>query len=439
MISAVVDEELQPPKVESSTSPSPPARTTSRTVLWLVLIAFLVRLGFLLILQTYRPGRIDDYTIGGETTNIALTIARGQGFSNAMNGLPSGPTAWLAPVYPYLVALVFRFLGVMSVSSVIFIFAMQGLISALTVIPIVGIAEHTTGRTAGLWAARIWAIFPWFCKWSVTWIWDTSLSALLLAFLFWYAAAWPETANQKAKTWIGFGALWGFALLVNPSLGAFLPVALAWCAYELHRRREKWLKPVALSLAVCTVVVLPWLARNRAVFGQWVFLRSNFGFEFALGNYRGSLGRGWGAHPSGDMEFPKYQKMGEIAYVRWREREALQWVEENPRDFIALTAKRVSYFWDGSSMHYRTRIPWYWAPASYVLISFLLLPALLIARRRRLLAWPMFLGLLLLYPVPYYLTFTQARYRHPIEPIMILLIAYAGVESLRSLRAPRSC
>ena len=90
-------------------------------------------------------------------------------------------------------------------------------------------------------------------------------------------------------------------------------------------------------------------------------------------------------------------------------------------------------------MHYRTSIPWYWAPTSYVAMSILLLPAFLLARRRHLRAGAMFLGLMLFYPVPYYLTFTQARYRHPIEPIMLLLIAYAGVESVRYLREQRSC
>jgi len=85
-------------------------------------------------------------------------------------------------------------------------------------------------------------------------------------------------------------------------------------------------------------------------------------------------------------------------------------------------------------MEFFGAMPWYWAPWSYVVVSFLMLPALLIAHRRRLRAWPLFFGLLLLYPVPYYLTFTQARYRHPIEPIMVLLIAYAGVESACGLR-----
>jgi hypothetical protein len=55
---------------------------------------------------------------------------------------------------------------------------------------------------------------------------------------------------------------------------------------------------------------------------------------------------------------------------------------------------------------------------------------LLVAHRRNLHAWQMFFGVLLLYPLPYYLTYSQVRYRHAIEPIILLLIAYAGVETV---------
>ena len=40
-------------------------------------------------------------------------------------------------------------------------------------------------------------------------------------------------------------------------------------------------------------IVSPWLVRNCLVFGQAVFLRDNFWFEFSLGNYRFSNGMGW--------------------------------------------------------------------------------------------------------------------------------------------------
>jgi 4-amino-4-deoxy-L-arabinose transferase-like glycosyltransferase len=403
------------------------------TIFSLVLVAFAVRLTFLILLRTYRVDRIDDFCISGETTNIAASIVWGHGFRSAFNGENTGPTSWIAPAYPYLVALVFRFFGVLTQASIIFIFAVQSLFSALTVVPILGIAKHSVGRRAGLWAAWTWCLFPWFSKWSVTWLWESSLSALLLSLLFWCALSLPETPTRKS--WIGFGALCGLALLTNPALATFLPVSLAWCGYELHRRKREWLKPMLSSMLVCLIVISPWLLRNRIVFGHWVFLRSNFGFEFALGNYHSSLGRGWGgSHPSGNQrEFKKYKQMGEYAYIQSRQEQAFQFVREYPWEFITLTAKRIGYFWDGSAMIYRQSIPWYWVPSSFPVLSFLLLPALLLAHRRNLHAWPIFFGALLLYPLPYYLTFSVVRYRHAIEPIILLLIAYAGVEAVSKL------
>jgi|HubBroStandDraft_2_1064218.scaffolds.fasta_scaffold17962_2 4-amino-4-deoxy-L-arabinose transferase-like glycosyltransferase len=434
--SAAAIEEVKPPDPAGLPGPRGAPAWRSSAIFWAVVAGLLLRLAFLFIVRTYVPGRIDDTRIAGETTNIATSIAIGHGFSSALNGNPTGPTAWLAPVYPYFVSFVFRWLGSLTTKAVIFLFVAQSLFSALTVVPIFGIATRTVGRQAGHWAAWIWALFPWFSRWGLTWVWDTSLSALLLAALFWYTVKLPEEpVRATRRMWIGFGASWGFALLVNPSLGAFLPLSLAWRGYQLYRRGEKWFLPAVVSIAACAIVISPWLVRNRAAFGQWVFLRSNFGFEFALGNYHGSLGRGWGTHPSGNKaEFGKYLQMGEIAYVHSRQEQALQFVKERPREFFELTVKRLSYFWDGSSMEFFGAMPWYWAPWSYVATSFLMLPALLIAHRRRLRAWPLFFGLLLLYPIPYYLTFTQVRYRHPIEPIMVLLIAYAGVESACGLR-----
>lgn len=404
------------------------------TVFWMVLIAFAVRVSFMLLLGTYRFDRADDYGVG-EITNIAASIVKGLGFSSPFSSEYSGPTSWVAPVYPYVVALVFRYFGIMTHASIIFIFTVQSLFSALTVIPILGIARRTVGRRAGMWAAWTWILFPWFSKWAVTWLWEVSLSALLFTLLFWCALYLPEASRRKS--YLTFGAVWGFALLVNPTLSTLLPVSLAWCCYDLHLRKKEWLKPALTSLLVCAIVISPWLLRNRAVFGHWVFLRSNFGVEFALGNYPSSFGRGWGGkHPSGNLkEYTDYKQMGEIAYVQSKQELAIQFVRDSPVEFLTLSAKRVVYFWDGSAMAYHVPLPWYWVPSSYAVISFLLLPALLVAHRKKLHAWQMFFGALLLYPVPYYFTFSQVRYRHVIEPIILLLIAYAGVEAARKFTA----
>lgn len=428
MASAILEEDVRASTLADSPAASKALPEGPATVFWIVLAAFVVRVAFLFLAKTYRYDRSADLVTANEITNIAISIVKGRGFSRPFVDGYTLPTAWVAPAYPYFVALVFRLFGNMTRASITFVLMIQGLFSALTVVPILGIARRTVGRRAGLCAAWAWALFPWFAKWSVTWIWDMSLSALLLSLLLWYALRLPDMPSNR--TWLGFGALCGLALLVNPALLTFIPVALAWCGFELHRRKQEWLKPAVISMLVCATVISPWLVRNRAVFGQWVFLRSNFGFEFALGNYHGSLGRGWGGrHPTGNpTELQKYEQMGEIGYVQAKQAQAVQFVMRMPREFLTLTALRILYFWDGSDLDYTAPIQWYWMPFSFEVISFLLLPALLVAHRRNVTGWQMFFGVLVLYPIPYYLTFSQVRYRHAIEPLILLLISLAVVE-----------
>jgi hypothetical protein len=125
--------------------------------------------------------------------------------------------------------------------------------------------------------------------------------------------------------------------------------------------------------------------------------------------------------------------MGEPTYVRSKLQEALSAVRENPSRAIHTTAQRVAYFWDGSAMGYRPQVVWYWLPWSFAWFSFLLLPSMLFAILRRVRAWPLFFAVLLLYPIPYYITYSQVRYRHVLEPLMLLLLA-----CLLPLRQPRN-
>lgn len=318
----------------------------------MVVLAFAVRIGFMVAAHTYlfERYRVDEYSYFNETTNIARSIAEGRGFSSPFGAAYTGPTSWIAPVYPYLCALFFALFGVFSTNAAVALLSLQSLISALTCVPILGIAERTVGRRTGFVAALLWAGFPWFSKWAVSWVWEISLSTLLFTCLFWYALRQSEPAC--GKLWLGFGALWGIALLVNPALLPLLPASLVWCGFQIHRAGGKWVKPALLALAACVLVISPWLVRNRMVFGQWAFLRSNFGFEFWLGNARYATPRGWiGQHPAGNPgELARYRAMGEPAYVRWKLQDALATVRQSPWEFVKLTARRAAYFWDGSAM-----------------------------------------------------------------------------------------
>ena len=83
----------------------------------IVLAGVITRLALMTFGHTYRYSpRNDHFGFGWETGRIARAIALGQGFSNPFHGI-TGPTAWIAPAYPYFLAGVFKIFGIYSDAS----------------------------------------------------------------------------------------------------------------------------------------------------------------------------------------------------------------------------------------------------------------------------------------------------------------------------------
>jgi hypothetical protein len=97
----------------------------------LLVCGFILRFGFVLWKKTYIGSPNDNIPFGEEICSIADHIVRGQGFSSPFHQ-DTGPTAWVAPVYPYLVALVFRLFGSYSVGSAMVLLGIQCIIAAST-------------------------------------------------------------------------------------------------------------------------------------------------------------------------------------------------------------------------------------------------------------------------------------------------------------------
>ena len=104
------------------------------SLLFIFLLALLLRLAVITVGHTYRiTPRRDHFQFGWEMGRIARSIALGQGFSSPTD-LPSGPSAWAPPVYPYLLAGIFKLFGIYSSGSGWVILAFNSLFSALTCI-----------------------------------------------------------------------------------------------------------------------------------------------------------------------------------------------------------------------------------------------------------------------------------------------------------------
>src|SRR5271156_1541236 len=284
---------------------------------WMVGIALFLRVGWILAGHTYKFKSTDDnFGFGWEMGRIAAAIASGHGFSNPF-GAATGPTAWEPPLYPYLTAGVFQIFGIYSRLSAFVLLSINSVFSALTCIPIFLIARRIFSEKVAVASAWTWALLPYAMTWSTRWVWETSLSALLVAVIFWLALTMDE--RDGLRPWLWFGLLWGIAALNSTVLIAFLPASGLWAWYHRAKRRKPSLLGIVLASAVFIACVTPWTLRNYRTFGKFIFIRDNLGAELHLGNSRGADGT-WMQylHPTQDVYAMRmYTSMGELAYIEW--------------------------------------------------------------------------------------------------------------------------
>ena len=255
--------------------------------------------------------------------------------------------------------------------------------------------------------------------WPTTWIWEMSLSALLLSILVLESLRLADNPNWKA--WARFGLIWGIAALTNPALLAFLPAAGLYPAHRLWRNGQAWLRPASTAALVFALCIAPWLVRNRVAFGEWIF----HSWERAVRIFTGQLSSqqclGWyGKHPSEN----KFEMPDMSAWVRSltspRRSGRAGFREEVSAANSSISAPRV-WWLSGRGAPSRPTI-------GFAHGFFEPLAALCCWAYRRSAygaegAW-LFFWLMFCYPFTYYLVFTQPRYRHAIEPEMLLLGTY---------------
>ena len=206
---------------------------------------------------------------------------------------------------------------------------------------------------------------------------------------------------------------------------AFLPFCGLWVWRQRHRRGLSSFGGVALSSLVFFLVLTPWLARNYKVFGRLV-LRDDFGLQFRLGNGPSADGMLMAyLQPNlNRLELEKFQRMGEVAYADSCKQAAFEWIRAHPARFAVISLKRFFYYWNGVPKPTSSVAPVDFRDAPFLTTSVLALWGLGRAlRQKRPGAW-LFAGLVLTYPTIYYFVFPHARYRHPIEPELLILIVY---------------
>ena len=404
---------------------------------------FLIRVLYITIVHTYRIRPEEDHLqFGWEMGRIARALATGFGYADPFTG-HSGPTAWSPPLYPLLIAAVFKVFGVYTAASAWVLLTINSIFSAATSSVIYEIAArcfHRTGRARkiALWSGWLWALYPAAMQFAVRWIWDMCLTAFLFSKIFVVALRVrgigeqaPDSKSSTTIRWAAFGLLAGAVALLNSTLLLFLPVCGLWMLIGVLKAKAPMgatLARGALACAVTLACLAPWTIRNYTVFHTFIPMRGNLGAELHQSILPENGGFPWGATiPVCDVcpVFQQYRQMGEAAYVRHEGELAKQEIAAHKLRFIEYSLKRFYFFW-GSVPKPPEKGVFIEAmrEANYFFLNLASLLGLALALKNRIPGAVLFAWAFALVPFTYYLITVQARFRHPLEPIMLILAVY---------------
>jgi 4-amino-4-deoxy-L-arabinose transferase-like glycosyltransferase len=361
--------------------------------------------------------------VGNEPSHIAAALASGLGFSAPYAHAPIAPTAQQPPLYPPILAGIFRVFGIYTVQSAWVAVLVNILAGAVTAVLLYYVGRLHFGETVGVLAAWLW-VFPWTYRLSSFSVSLTSacLAALGLTALF----LWVPGMLASGWRWFVLGIYCGLLILLQPAL---LTVALAygvWLALSNARSRRVVIAGILIATAGLLLTVSPWTLRNYVVFGRFIPVRDNFGLELWLGNRPGMQGKGTvdysGDFP--DIDPTDYARLGELPFMDAKFHEAQEFIMSDPAGFAGRAVRRMAEFWSLSFS-----FPW-------MVVGLLgwIGAVLALWKDRRGWVWLVMLGV---FPLVYCVTHNFPNYRHPMEPVVILLAAYCIVEIVSKLKRRR--
>lgn len=393
-----------------------PVRWIAGSPLRAFLAIFLVGLVLRLWMFSFVPKDLIPPNPKWETGAVAISLAQTGRFADPYL-IPTGPTAHMQPLQVGAASLLYRVLGVGHAGGLvrwILVLAVCSLLWAS--LPWLG-NRLGVGREAGVVGGMAGALAVGFPS-EVEPVSALALFALLALF----AARWRRSATSLGRSLL-LGLATGVAFHLQPVL---LPVVLGCVAFELWWSREpRKVGFAGMLLLGMLLACLPWGWRNYQTFEKVFFIRGNLGLELYVGNHPGahadidvSSARRSFRHPRTDLaEAERVLEIGEAAYMREKQHEALAWIGDNPGEFLRLTATRVLYFWLGP-LHEPVRAFGYTVLFLLAVVgAWRVLPNLRAPERAALLI-P-----LATYPLVYYVVAYMPRYG---EPVRWILFLFAG-------------
>jgi len=444
----------------------------------LAVFAIAVRAAAVFAVGSYK---LDHVTY--EHGEIARNLVEGRGFVVRWMGA-EGPTSQQAPVYPTFVAAFYWLFGVQTTSAVLAIQLAQCVIGGLLAAGVVMLASILMpNRPGAAWQSGIGvAVYPTLV-YSATHVQVASLATTLLVLVLWTAARAGQSRSLFHATVCGL--IGGLLVLTDPILGLVVLVAFGviWTEnsvskqestrsssdvpatrysefrtqYSVRFRRLPFARVqlIAVVLAAFTAVTTPWIMRNYVVHGEFVFVKSTFGYAFWQGNHPQSFGTDKiPLPPSSDREATPSGGLRGLEQSLWRTRmidtlyiddavlpneriaelgrfsepersrqlmaEAMDYIRQHPSHYLRLCLQRLRFFLWFDETNPKSRVFVY--RVSHLSLQLLAVAGLWLSRCHWRQLWPTY-TVIALATLFHTLTIVSARFHIPLEPLQIVWAA----------------
>ena len=258
------------PSASATDSFFPLLRSNRTVVIGVIVLAFLLRVGFIFFGpdSESRPGDPRYY-------RTAINLLAGRGYSRDESP-PYRPHLASVPAYAFFIASVYAVAGehanVVRVAQA----ALDVVTSVLVAFLSFTLAPSELKRLSMLSGLVIYGVVSWF-----TMIWTTCILAETLAiFLTTLTLALCAVALRKSQKrwWALTGFTIGLAILTRPdSLLLLGAVLLFLIGFTIVRRIWRPVIGIAILLLVVTLMLAPWTLRNYLVFGVFEPMSSEYG------------------------------------------------------------------------------------------------------------------------------------------------------------------
>lgn len=385
--------------------------------------AMLVLLSYVAIHGVYHkvPQDSNSPSWSGENQNIAASIVQGKGFANPFPPLETGPSAWVAPTFPYFLAGIFWLVGTKTLAAARLSIVLQSLLFAGTLWLLYSIVQSAFSTVTAKLATLIWLFSPNRIGLTSTYfLSEVGFSTFSFVLAIFAVNRFRDNSTTKTATFAGLAM--GFAILCLPVMVLALPL-YAYAFYVLAKARPALARAAPMLVRAISIAVLaPWLVRNYVVFRKVVFIKSNLGVALYLANSGENREIGYYNYAS-EAEGEVLQRMGEIAYNRYSLHRAMEWIRGHKKEFLVRCVKRGLAFWVANPATDFKR--WIW---NHYQIPLLVISALGVCRHWRRSPVTVFcLAMLIVVPGVYYLTslVDQQRYRLPFEALLTIFASTA--------------